>query len=85
LKLAVGIKAVALALGVTYIIIYYCKVGKGITMTKKQRERREQDIQNPETDSLTKRIVKTLMTYSALGLFCAMVMTAWVVFVKYLI
>jgi hypothetical protein len=35
LKLAMGIKAVALALGVTYIIIYYCKLGKGITMTKK--------------------------------------------------
>jgi hypothetical protein len=75
-----GIKAVALALGVTYIII---KLGKGITVTKKQRERREQYIQNPETDPLKKRTVKSPVTYSALGLLCAMVITAWVMFVKY--
>jgi hypothetical protein len=85
LKFAIGIKALAFSLGVTYIIVDHKKLGKGMTMTKKQRQKRELEIENAIRDLLTKRAVKPTITYSGLGLLCAMVITAWVVFIKYLI
>lgn len=75
----------ALVLGVGYIVVDYRKLGKGMTKTKTQREKREAEIEDPVADPLTRRTVVRAVTYSGLGLLCAVVVTAWVVFVKYLI
>lgn len=84
-EFAIGTKALAFALGVGYILVDYRKLGKGMTMTKKQREKREPGIEDPATDPLTRRTVLSAVTYGELGLLAAMVVTAWAVFVKYLI
>lgn len=53
-------------------------------MTKNQREAREKKIVDPTKDPLTKRVNVRWVTYSGLALLTAMVIAAWVVFVKYL-
>jgi hypothetical protein len=56
-----------------------------MTMAKQQREKTEAEIEDFAADPLTKRTMKPAVTYSGLGLLCAMVITAWVIYVKYLI
>ena len=85
LKFTIGIKAVAFC---SRYYLYHSglpNIGKGMTTTKKQREQRESEIEDPARDPLTKRTIKPTVTYSDLGLLCAMIITAWVVFVRYLI
>ena len=53
LKLAIGIKAVAFALGVGYIVVDCQNLGKGMTMTRKQREKRETEVEDADRDPLT--------------------------------
>jgi hypothetical protein len=71
--------------GILWIVVDYRKPGKGMPMSKKQRKGREIDIEDAVAGPLTRRSIKRAVTYSGLGLVCAMVITAWVVFVKYLI
>ena len=85
LKFAMAVKAVAFALGVSYIIVDYKFLGKGMTMTRKQRESVEETIVEQSDHPLTKRRVVRKVTYAGLGLLVSIVITAWVVFVKYLI
>lgn len=85
LKFAMAIKAVAFGLGITYIFVDYKFLGKGMTMTKKQREKKEEEIVDSTADPLTRRTVLKRVTYGGLALLMSIVITAWVVFVKYLI
>ncbi|PSN64738.1 MFS general substrate transporter [Corynespora cassiicola Philippines] len=85
LLFAIGIKALAFFLGLTYIFVDYKFLGKGMTMTLKQREAREKKIVNPKSDPLTKREHLRGVTYSGLGLLTSIIITAWVVFIKYLL
>lgn len=47
LKVGIAIKAVGFAIGVCYIIVDYKLLGKGMTMTRKQREKRLAEITDP--------------------------------------
>lgn len=85
LSLAIGIKAWAFCLGLAYIFIDHRYLGKGMTMTRKQREAREAAIVDPDADPLTKREAKPWFTWTTLGLLVAMIVTAWTVFMLYLI
>lgn len=85
LLFAMGVKALAFILGLTYICVDYKALGKGMTMTLKQREARERSIADPENDPLTNRKVIRTVTYSGLALLGSIIITAWVVFVKYLL
>jgi hypothetical protein len=64
--------------GILWIVVDYRKPGKGIPMSKKQRKRREIDIEDTVGEPFA-------VTCSGLGLVGAMVITAWAVFVKYLV
>ncbi|THY69766.1 MFS general substrate transporter [Aureobasidium pullulans] len=85
LLLAIGIKGWAFCLGVSYILVDYFKLGKGMTMTRKQRQKREAIIEDAANDPLTRRTIVPKVTYAGLGLLTSIVMTAWVVFIKYLL
>lgn len=85
LLVAIGIKALAFVLGLTYITVDYRMLGKGMTLTKKRREREEAAIVDPTTYPLTKRTSVKEVTIAGLSLLGTMVITAWVVFVKYLL
>ncbi|KAL3422331.1 major facilitator superfamily transporter [Phlyctema vagabunda] len=84
LKMAIGLKAWAFFLGLFYIFIDYTKLGKGMTMTLKQREARESQIVDRKNDPLTSRAVKPWITYTALAELISIIIVAWVVFIKYL-
>lgn len=84
LTLAIAIKAFAFGLGITYILVDYRFLGKGMTMTRKQREAREAAIVDRDADPLTKREVKPWFTWLTLGLLIAMIVTAWTIFMLYL-
>ncbi len=75
----------AFLLGLTYIFVDYKALGKGMTMTLKQREAREKQIGDPESDPLTKRTQLKAVTYSGLALLASIIITAWVVFIRYLL
>ncbi|KAL1303061.1 hypothetical protein AAFC00_006507 [Neodothiora populina] len=85
LLLAIGLKAWAFVLGVTYILVDYTVLGKGMTMTRKAREKREAEIEDPTQDPLTRRVVSPKVTYAGLCLLAAMAITAWTLFIKYLL
>ncbi|KAH6949447.1 hypothetical protein HG530_014505 [Fusarium avenaceum] len=85
LLVAIGIKAWAFVLGVSYIIIDYKLLGKGMTMTRVQREAREATIEDRNADPLTRRRPKPWFTAMTFGLLVAIIASAWVVFLKYLI
>lgn len=85
LLVAIGFKALAFALGVAYIVIDFRYLGKGMTMTRKQRQAREAAVVNAATDPLTKREAKPWFTWFTLGLLLSMIATAWTVFMVYLI
>lgn len=84
LKLTIGIKAWAFVLGITYILIDYKKLGKGMTMTRKQRERRESEIVDEMLDPLTRRNTNRAVTIAALASLLAIIITAWVLFITHL-
>lgn len=85
LSFAIGVKSLAFLLGLTYIFVDYKALGKGMTMTRKAREKREAQIEKPETDPLTKRESFKSVTYAGLGLLASIIITAWVVFIRYLL
>lgn len=78
------IKAVGFFIGIGYIIVDFKKLGRGITMTRAQREAAEADIADRESHPLTKRGVNKGMTIYVLTALVAMVATGWTLFLKYL-
>ena len=85
LLFAIGVKALAFILGPTYITVDYRALGKGMTMTKKKREEMEAGIADRDVHPLTRRVSIKQVTIAGLMLLGAMVITAWVVFIKYLL
>lgn len=85
LNVAIAIKAWAFVLGLSYILIDYKWLGKGMTMTRKQRQAREAAVVDPATDPLTKREVKPWFTALTFALLVAIVASAWTVFLVYLV
>lgn len=82
---AIGVKSLAFLLGLTYIVVDYKALGKGMTLTLKHREAREKEINDPTADPLTRRQHLRSITYAGLGLLASIIITAWVVFIRYLL
>ncbi|OAL44852.1 MFS general substrate transporter [Pyrenochaeta sp. DS3sAY3a] len=85
LKVGIAIKAVGFAIGVCYIIVDYKLLGKGMTMTRKQREKRLAEITDSENDPLLRRNVYKPMTIYIMVIFVCVVATAWTLFIRFLI
>lgn len=62
--------------GVSYILVDYRLLGKGMTLTKNQREKKEMEIDDPAPHPLTRRAVLKGVTYGGLALLFAIVITA---------
>ncbi|OAL46303.1 MFS general substrate transporter [Pyrenochaeta sp. DS3sAY3a] len=84
LLFAIGIKSWGFVLGVLYIILDFKKLGKGMTMTRHQREARLKAITDPANDPLTRRVPNKYITIAALTMLVALIVVAWVMFFKYL-
>ncbi|KAJ4338841.1 hypothetical protein N0V95_007939 [Ascochyta clinopodiicola] len=84
LSFAIGVKTLAFVLGVAYIVVDYKALGKGMTLSLKEREAQEKQIEDPSSNPLTRRKHLKIVTYAGLGLLTSIIITAWVVFVKYL-
>lgn len=85
LKLGMSLKAWAFALGIAYLIVDYKKLGRGMTMTRKQREKREAEITDRDSDPLTRRNVWLPMTIWTFSAIVALIITSWTLFIMYLI
>lgn len=87
LKLAVGLKAWAFVLGCIYLFVDWKFLGSGLTLTRRKRDAEEERIRIAGTEAeenLTKREVKKWVTTTGLCLLGAMLVSAWVLFFKYL-
>lgn len=84
LLFAIGIKAWGFVLGVLYIVLDFKKLGKGMTLTRNQREARLKAIVDPLTDPLTRRVPNKFVTIATLLILCGLVVVAWVLFFQYL-
>jgi hypothetical protein len=85
LKLAIGLKAWAFALGIMYLIVDWNYLGSGLTMTRKKRQAAEDEIRlegRESEDNLTKRGVKKWVTAVGIVLLGAMLVCAWALFFK---
>jgi hypothetical protein len=80
-----SIKAVGFFIGLAYIVVDYKKLGRGITMTRKQREIREADIEDRDSDPLTRRNVYKPWTIYTLSALVCMIATGWTLFFVYLV
>lgn len=80
------IKSVGFFIGVAYIIVDFKKLGRGITMTRAQREAAEAEVapEDRESHPLTKRNVNKGMTLYVMAALGAMIATGWTLFLKYL-
>jgi hypothetical protein len=89
LKLSIGLKAWAFALGLFYLLIDYRFLGKGMTMTRAQRQAVEAEIvatgTPPERHPLTKREPKLWMNVATGCLLAGMIASSWALFIRYLI
>jgi hypothetical protein len=89
LKLSIGLKAWAFALGLFYILVDFRFLGKGMTMTRAQRQAVERDIVATGTPSeqhpLTRREAKPWMNIATGCLLAGIVASSWTLFIKYLI
>jgi hypothetical protein len=87
LKLAMGLKAWAFVLGCMYLFVDWKYLGSGLTLTRWKRDAAEERIRlevREAEENLTKREVKKWVTTTGLCLLGAMLVTAWVLFFKYL-
>lgn len=82
LKLTIGIKAWAFALGIGYILVDKIYLGSGLTMTRKKRDEVEKSIpaEDRPVNPLFRRVPVLWVTYTCLVLLGAFVVTAWVLF-----
>ncbi|KAM0569858.1 hypothetical protein D7B24_003384 [Verticillium nonalfalfae] len=85
LLVAIGIKAWAFVLGISYIIVDYKLLGKGMTMTRRSREAAEALVVDRDLDPLTKRTSKGWFTALTFGFLVSIIVSAWAVFLRYLI
>lgn len=85
LKLGIALKAWGFALGVSYIIVDYLKLGKGMTMTRKQRDEREAQVTDRDQDPLTRRNVYRPMTIWTMGVVVCLIITSYTLFFRYLL
>ena len=76
-------------IGLTYIFVDRRWLGKGMTMTRKQRQAREAQLVASGTpkdaDPLTRREAKPWFTWMTLGLLVSIITAAWAVFMVYLL
>lgn len=82
LKLTIGLKAWAFALGIGYILVDKFYLGSGLTMTRRKRDVVESMIPKEARPNhpLLRRVPIRWVTYSCLALLAAFVVTAWVLF-----
>lgn len=83
LNLALGLKALAFGLGIGYIVLDYQYLGKGLTMTRVQRDKVERQIiidQRQDLDPLTRRTPVKWVTYAGLGMLGMILICAWTLF-----
>ncbi|KAL2204072.1 MFS general substrate transporter [Sarocladium strictum] len=85
LLVAIGIKAWAFILGLSYIAIDYKFLGKAMTLGLREREAREALIEDKSADPLTRRETKAWFTTLTFSLLVAIIASAWAVFLRYLI
>jgi len=89
LRLSIGLKAWAFALGLFYIVIDARFLGKGTTMTRAQRQAVETEIVVAGTPlgqhPLTRRETKLWMNIATGCLLAGMVVSSWALFTRYLI
>ena len=83
--LVLGLKSLAFFLGLGYIYADYFHFGKTATLSEKVRVAREELVEDVNTDPLTARPVKKWVTWTGTGLLASMVVTGWVLFIKYLL
>ncbi|KAK7427002.1 hypothetical protein QQZ08_006429 [Neonectria magnoliae] len=77
-----SIKAIRFFIGLFYVFVDHKKLGRGITMILKERERREGDIVDRDSDPLTRRRVAKPWTIWTLSALVAMIATSWTLFLK---
>lgn len=82
LKLTIGLKSLAFALGLMYIWVDHKYLGAGLTMTRKKRDAVEATIApgDRERHPITKRVPVRWVTISCLCLLAGFVVCAWVLF-----
>lgn len=82
LKLTIGLKSWAFALGIGYILVDKFYLGSGLTMTRKKRDAVEATIpkEDKPTHPLLRRVPVPWVTYTCLTMLAAFVVTAWVLF-----
>lgn len=85
LVVVIAIKAWAFVLDLAYVFVDYKFLGKGMTMTRSQREARDAQVVDRQADPLTRRTSEKRFTAVTFGLLVAIVASAWAVFVRYLI
>lgn len=83
--LVMMIKALAFFLGLGYLYADYNFLGKTATLSEKARVDQEALIEDPTTSPLTARPVKRWVTWTSTVLLGSMVITGWVLFIKYLL
>lgn len=82
LKTTIGIKSLAFALGLMYILVDYRYLGAGLTMTRKKRDAVEKTIlvEDRETHHIIQRTPIKWVTLGCMCLLAGFVVTAWVLF-----
>lgn len=82
LKLTIGIKALAFALGLGYIWVDHRYLGAGLTMTRKKRDAVEATIpvEKRHEHPITRRVPVRWVTIGCLCLLAGFVVCAWVLF-----
>ncbi|KAI5478051.1 MFS general substrate transporter [Pseudohyphozyma bogoriensis] len=86
LIIGIAFKALDFFVALSYIVVDYLYFGKGMTMGEKKRIELEKVIikeGREDEDPLTRRKPAKFTTYGGLALLSAMVVSAWVVFIKY--
>lgn len=83
--LVIGLKALAFFLGLGYIFADYAHFGKTATLSEKARVEREVLVEDVSANPLTARPVEKWVTWVGTALLASMVVTGWVLFIKYLL
>lgn len=85
LTVSSGIKAVGFFIGLAYVVVDYKKLGRGITMTRAEREACEAEIEDRDADPLTRRNVYKPWTIYTISILSCMIITGWTLFFVYLV
>lgn len=98
LGVSMGLKAWALVVGLGYIFVDYKRLGRSLTMGRKEREAKEEVLMESEVEEKIwlsgeesselphlRRRVDRRVTIAGLGLLGVMIVVAWTLFLRYLI